>query len=105
MNVLSHIMNKFGYDSNSYCEMDNSSLLDEILKQHRPNTFLNSFNIRIGYHDDGYYRGTVDELPDIEEFGDTKTDVYELLVDSIITTATIIKEKNQLIKSLRKLLD
>lgn len=48
--------------------------------------------IRIYRNDDGEgFQATVDELPDVAEFGDSVSDVLALIADTIETTNAVMK--------------
>ena len=53
------------------------------------------YTIRIRKTDTGY-EATVDELPDITEYGDTYSEVMELIIDSIETTEAYHANEDQI---------
>ena len=54
-----------------------------------------SYHITITYleHDD-LYESTVQELPDVREYGDSPREVYELAIDTIETYLSAIDKSN-----------
>lgn len=57
---------------------------------------LEDVTIRISHEkidDEFLFVARCDELPDIEEYGDTYTEAFDLIIDSIDTTVKILQER------------
>jgi len=50
---------------------------------------------KIEFEGESYFEARVKELPDLAEYGETYSEVYELAIDTIETTAQIFSEKEK----------